>query len=175
MDSRSAKLAEVRKERQLALAKQNKDFSARDQRLKARRAGTGRTRPLCSRPSRKPSPARPVKRGPAPARTGRRPREAQHTIGHRQTHRKRAAGQLGATYGGPFASAKGKLPWPVNGRLVARYGTPRGEDARTKWDGVLIGAAAGSQVRAVHGGRVVFADWLRVRGFWSFSTMATVT
>ena len=70
----------------------------------------------------------------------------------------------GATYGGPFANAKGKLPWPVNGRLVARYGTPRGEDARTKWDGVLIGATAGSQVRAVHGGRVVFADWLRGSG-----------
>ena len=70
----------------------------------------------------------------------------------------------GAVYGGPFASARGKLPWPGDGRLVARYGTPRGGDARTKWDGVLIGAAAGSQVRAVHGGRVVFADWLRGAG-----------
>ena len=36
LDSRSAQLAEVRKERQLALAKLNKDYSARDQRLKAR-------------------------------------------------------------------------------------------------------------------------------------------
>ncbi|MGP1666314.1 MAG: murein hydrolase activator EnvC family protein, partial [Rhodanobacter sp.] len=63
-----------------------------------------------------------------------------------------------------FAQARGKLPWPVDGRLVARYGTPRGADARTKWDGVLIGASAGSQVRAVHGGRVVFADWLRGAG-----------
>ncbi|MHB1371021.1 MAG: murein hydrolase activator EnvC family protein, partial [Pseudomonadaceae bacterium] len=70
----------------------------------------------------------------------------------------------GASFGGPFAQAKGKLPWPVDGRLVARYGTPRGGDARTKWDGVLIGAAVGSQVRAVHGGRVVFADWLRGAG-----------
>jgi septal ring factor EnvC (AmiA/AmiB activator) len=78
------------------------------------------------------------------------------------------SGQLvssgGESFGGPFANAKGKLPWPVDGRLVAGYGTPRGGDARTKWDGVLIGAAIGTQVRAVHGGRVVFADWLRGAG-----------
>ncbi|NQD80798.1 peptidase M23, partial [Pseudomonas sp. CrR14] len=36
LDSRSAELAAVRKERQNALAKLNKDFAARDQRLKAR-------------------------------------------------------------------------------------------------------------------------------------------
>ena len=70
----------------------------------------------------------------------------------------------GATYGGNFASARGKLPWPVNGRLAARFGTARGGDERTKWDGVLISAGAGSQVHAVHGGRVVFADWLRGAG-----------
>lgn len=40
----------------------------------------------------------------------------------------------------------------------------RGDDPRAKWDGVLISASAGSTVRAVHGGRVVFADWLRGAG-----------
>lgn len=66
-------------------------------------------------------------------------------------------------YGGPFAQARGKLPWPVDGRLLARFGSPR-DDGRLKWDGVLIGAAAGARVRAVHDGRVVFADWLRGAG-----------
>jgi len=47
---------------------------------------------------------------------------------------------------------------------LARFGETRGDDARTKWDGVMISAAAGSQVHAVHGGRVVFADWLRGAG-----------
>jgi septal ring factor EnvC (AmiA/AmiB activator) len=70
----------------------------------------------------------------------------------------------GQSYGGPFDQAKGKLPWPVDGRLLARFGETRGDDARTKWDGVMISASAGSQVRAVHGGRVVFADWLRGAG-----------
>jgi Membrane-bound metallopeptidase len=70
----------------------------------------------------------------------------------------------GASYGGAFSAARGKLPWPVNGRLLARFGDARGNDARAKWDGVMISASPGTQVRAVHGGRVVFADWLRGAG-----------
>lgn len=64
----------------------------------------------------------------------------------------------------PFAKAKGKLPLPVKGPIQARYGSQRGGDARLKWDGLLIGAPQGTAVHAVHGGRVVFADWLRGSG-----------
>ncbi|MDZ7810525.1 MAG: peptidoglycan DD-metalloendopeptidase family protein [Arhodomonas sp.] len=49
--------------------------------------------------------------------------------------------------------------WPVAGELLASYGSTRSGDLR--WSGVLIGAEAGTPVRAVAGGRVVFADWLR--------------
>mgnify|MGYP001370495352 CR=1 FL=1 len=65
--------------------------------------------------------------------------------------------------GGSFASVRGKLPWPVNGRLIAHFGSARG-DTRSKWDGVLISSQPGTQVRAIHSGRVVFADWLRGAG-----------
>ena len=65
--------------------------------------------------------------------------------------------------GGNFAQARGKLPWPVDGRLLARFGSSR-DDTRSKWDGVLIQAREGQQVRAIHPGRVVFADWLRGSG-----------
>ncbi len=84
----------------------------------------------------------------------------------RQTQSQPSAPQVlaGAPVAGPFLQAKGRLPWPVDGRLVARYGAPRHGDARATWDGVLIGAPAGATVRAVHGGRVVFADWLRGAG-----------
>jgi murein hydrolase activator len=64
----------------------------------------------------------------------------------------------------PFTQAKGKMPLPVRGSLEARFGTQRGEDARLKWDGVLISANEGAGVHAIHGGRVVFADWLRGSG-----------
>lgn len=162
LDQRHAQLAEARKERQQALAKLNSEYSSRDQRLKAReqeQAELGRVlktiEETLARQAREAEQAR--QRELAAVREAQTRGRGQHA----------ADGPLvssGAVYGGPFASAHGKLPWPVDGRLVARYGTPRGDDARTKWDGVLIGAQAGSQVRAVHGGRVVFADWLRGAG-----------
>jgi septal ring factor EnvC (AmiA/AmiB activator) len=59
----------------------------------------------------------------------------------------------------PFASLKGKLTWPVQGRLAGDYGQPRGAGT-VKWNGVLLETAAGTPVRAVYHGRVAFADWL---------------
>ena len=59
----------------------------------------------------------------------------------------------------PFAKSKGKLAWPVQGRLAGDYGQPRGAGP-VKWNGVLLEAAAATPVRTVHRGRVAFADWL---------------
>lgn len=58
----------------------------------------------------------------------------------------------------PFASQRGRLNWPVRGRLIAGYGARMGE--RTS-SGVVIAAAEGAEVHAVSHGRVVFADWMR--------------
>ena len=52
----------------------------------------------------------------------------------------------------------GGLGWPVSGALLAGYGA-RMPDGRNS-QGVLIGAPAGTQVRAVADGTVVFADWM---------------
>ena len=161
LDERHAKLAEARKERQQALAKLNRDFATRDQRLKARQqeqAELGRVLKTIEETLARQAREAEEARTRALAAQQARPSTPQNNQANGPTV------STGAVYGGPFASARGKLPWPVDGRLVARYGTPRGGDARTKWDGVLIGAPAGSQVRAVHGGRVVFADWLRGAG-----------
>ena len=62
--------------------------------------------------------------------------------------------------GGNFASRKGRLPWPLRGELIGRFGQLRA-DSGMKRQGLLLRAAVGSPVAAVHGGRVVFADWLR--------------
>ncbi|NUS61797.1 MAG: peptidoglycan DD-metalloendopeptidase family protein [Lysobacter sp.] len=56
----------------------------------------------------------------------------------------------------------GGLSWPVNGSLLARYGGPM-PDGRTS-QGVLIAAPAGTTVKAVADGRVVFADWMNGYG-----------
>ena len=59
-----------------------------------------------------------------------------------------------------FAERKGKLPWPARGRLAVGFGDRRKRGNR-RWDGVVIDAEEGKDVRAVHHGRVAFADWLR--------------
>lgn len=63
----------------------------------------------------------------------------------------------------PFAGLKGKLAWPVQGRLTGDFGQPRGTGP-VKWSGVLLEASAGTPVRAIYHGRIAFADWLQGLG-----------
>ena len=63
----------------------------------------------------------------------------------------------------PFAGQTAKLEWPTSGPVLKRFGQPRA-DGSLKWNGVLLGASAGSEVKAVYHGRVVFADWLAGMG-----------
>jgi septal ring factor EnvC (AmiA/AmiB activator) len=58
-----------------------------------------------------------------------------------------------------FASLRGQLRLPVKGELTAKFGSKRGEGQ--SWKGLFIRAAEGSDIKAVAGGTVVFADWLR--------------
>ncbi len=62
----------------------------------------------------------------------------------------------------PFTELRGELTWPVAGRLLRDYGQPRSGGIR--WNGVVLAAARGSEVRAIYHGRVVFADWLAGMG-----------
>jgi murein hydrolase activator len=62
-------------------------------------------------------------------------------------------------WGGGFQRQKGNLIWPLPGKLAASFGSPR--SSGLTWDGVFIQAREGSEVKAVHPGRVAFADWLR--------------
>ena len=57
-----------------------------------------------------------------------------------------------------FARLRGKLAWPVTGRVVARFGDARAGGVR--WDGVLVATERGAPVKAVCQGRVIYADWL---------------
>lgn len=163
LDQQREKLATLRQERRSALAKLNKEYSAGGSKLKARKqeqtqlnkllktieetlarqareAELARQQALLAQPpTRTPAKGAPVEQGPLVSSSA-------------------------ASYGGPINKARGKLPWPVNGRLMARFGSARGDDSRSTWDGVMISATAGSPVKAVHGGRVVFADWLRGAG-----------
>jgi septal ring factor EnvC (AmiA/AmiB activator) len=60
---------------------------------------------------------------------------------------------------GAFASMRGRMSAPIAGRVAARFGAKRGDGPT--WKGMFIKAAEGADVRAVAGGRVVFANWMR--------------
>ena len=62
----------------------------------------------------------------------------------------------------PFSELRGKLTWPVAGTLLHDFGQPRA--GGITWNGVVIGAPRGREVRAVYHGRVAFADWLAGMG-----------
>jgi len=64
----------------------------------------------------------------------------------------------------PFVSRKGKLPWPVKGPFIGKFGQPKNY-GDLKWNGVLIKANLGTPVRVVSHGRVAFSDWLQGFGF----------
>ncbi len=65
-----------------------------------------------------------------------------------------------------FVAMRGRLPWPVAGRVVDRFGDVRMDAAqgRLRWHGLLIRTAPGARVRAPYFGRVVYADWLQGLG-----------
>lgn len=60
----------------------------------------------------------------------------------------------------PFSKLRGRLSLPVRGELIGRFGAPRGA-AGTQAKGVFIRAPGGQTVRAIAGGQVVYADWMR--------------
>jgi len=62
-----------------------------------------------------------------------------------------------------FARLKGKLAWPVEGKVRRLFGRNK-PLSNLRWQGVIIEARSGSQVMAVSHGRVAFADWLRGLG-----------
>lgn len=67
----------------------------------------------------------------------------------------------------PLYEKKGQLPWPVYGRVITRFGQERHPRFNTVTvnNGVEIApSGTDKNIRAVHGGRVVFADYFQGYG-----------
>lgn len=62
-----------------------------------------------------------------------------------------------------FRDRKGKLLWPVNGKVLFAF-NDRNPETHMRWQGVFIATESGTTVNAVHDGRVIFADWLSSYG-----------
>ena len=62
----------------------------------------------------------------------------------------------------PFTSYRGKMQWPIKGKLRHSFGSRR--NSKMNWDGWMLSAKEGIPVKAIHSGRVVFSDYLRGYG-----------
>ncbi|MCK4502447.1 MAG: peptidoglycan DD-metalloendopeptidase family protein [Desulfuromonadales bacterium] len=67
---------------------------------------------------------------------------------------------------GSFALGRGKLGWPVNGRVSIGFGKKKDSKLGTYYDsnGLEIAVPAGSPIRSVAAGKVVFADYFKGYG-----------
>jgi len=62
-----------------------------------------------------------------------------------------------------FSSLKGKLSWPVSGRIKHKFGSAR--NSKIKWKGVIISASGGTNVHTVARGKVEFSGRLKGYGY----------
>lgn len=58
-----------------------------------------------------------------------------------------------------FSGHHGKLPWPVNGYIKARFGEPK-SGGKLQWNGIYFNATEGEDILAIAEGEIVYADWL---------------
>lgn len=66
----------------------------------------------------------------------------------------------------PVNRYKGRLDWPVTGDVLREFGVIRDPEFKTvrKQNGIDIDVPAGTPVRAVFSGRVIYADWFKSYG-----------
>lgn len=178
LEQRRAELARARAERQTLLAKAEQDVDRGEQRVRAIEQDQRELKDVLARIARREAEAReqaerqraeqarreqiereqitPPTAPPARPPSARRPpddelpRAAGPTV---------SATPTPSAPGERFSARRSRLPWPVSGQLMARFGTRR-ESGRTRWDGVVIAARPGSSVRSIHAGKVVYADVL---------------
>jgi septal ring factor EnvC (AmiA/AmiB activator) len=60
----------------------------------------------------------------------------------------------------PFATLRERMPWPAAGTVVSSFGETYA-DGKLRRNGLLMHTDTNAEVRAIHYGRVVFANWLR--------------
>lgn len=65
-----------------------------------------------------------------------------------------------------FAALKGSLPWPVEGKVIIPYGSQKDPQFNTPVfkSGTFIESSSGTLAKAVHEGKVVFAEWFKGYG-----------
>ncbi|MHA7832941.1 MAG: murein hydrolase activator EnvC family protein [Algiphilus sp.] len=62
----------------------------------------------------------------------------------------------------PLTTLRGQLPWPIQGPVLAPFGSQR--PSGMPWKGIWVGAETGAPARAIAPGRVAWAGWMHRYG-----------
>ncbi len=136
LDAQRADLKAIHSQREKALAKVNSDLKNKNQALKQLGEDRRRLQALLDRVARQVA----------------------------TTNAINAPGYVPLPKGGEkFSQRRGRMPWPTQGSMIHRFGSAR-IAGQMNWNGAYISAAMGASVRAVHHGRVVFADYFGGHG-----------
>ena len=65
-----------------------------------------------------------------------------------------------------FAVLKGKLLFPIPGKIISRYGNHVDPQLNTVifQKGIEISTKSGKEIKAIYGGKVLYADWFKGYG-----------
>lgn len=155
-----AAAAERKRQQALAAARAKAAAEARDRALARAKARREERERLAREAARTGKPAKPL---PEPKPEPEETRVAEETPQTTEAPQRSADTALAADLpSGAFESLRGRMPAPIAGKVVARFGAKRGDGPT--WRGMFIKAPEGTDVHAVAAGRVVFADWMRGYG-----------
>ena len=161
MQVESDHIATLQANRRTAVATMRKDIGSRAVELKNLQAERVALRRLIESLARRPPPVAPK---PVVVQSG-KPTPGAEKQPQKQTPMPTSTGStvVTMTRDTAFARARGLLPWPVQGVLESNYGSAKGSTS-LRWEGLLIRANTGTEVRSVHAGEIAFAGWLRSLG-----------
>ncbi|MCE7033417.1 peptidoglycan DD-metalloendopeptidase family protein [Lysobacter sp. GX 14042] len=149
LDARIVALDAERSERQALVAGLEAQFKDRQAREKALGRDAKALEDLLAR-LREAAAKAEAERRAAAAAAAREAERAAREAGTPATTAPRPAPAAGPEVGG--------AGWPVDGRLLAGYGATMPDGRKSQ--GLLVGAPAGSTVRAARAGMVVYAEWM---------------
>ncbi len=155
------KLSEQRRQRQAVLAKVSAQIANRRKELGSLQRDEKRMTRLIEELSKviaRKAAARPKPNDKTPVKEE-APRKGERSPAKTPALENERTPEVGGASSGAFARLKGSLRLPVKGSVTNRFGAPR--DGGSSWKGLFVRAASGGEVRAIAGGRVVFADWMR--------------
>jgi septal ring factor EnvC (AmiA/AmiB activator) len=162
LEQQKADIESTLKARSATLGNLKSDIRAKEKQLGKLKAEEADLQSVIDRLARKTAEKSREKEAEAEVSTAKEPADSKKTASSSKKVAKETSSatpiKTSFTPNQAFSTLRGKLSWPVQGRIIHRYGSSRNEKQR--WRGVVLAAPGGTKVRAVARGKVAFSGWM---------------